>query len=1013
MSFSKSYAPQAFLLALCASAAPAAALAAPAQITFDIGAGPLDQALVSYSRQSGRQLLYSASLVSGRNAPAVKGRLTADEALKRLIAGSDLVIDRTTRGSIVLRAKAAPYPAGRLTPLSSVEPQGAVQSAEAIIPAHRASEEIAEVVVTGSHLRGVKDGPSQVVVLDSEAIAKRGFATLDETVTSLPQNFGGGGGSPTTLLTGADPLGTNSFASTGVNLRGLGTDATLVLVNGRRMAGTGSKGDFADLSAIPVVAVQRVEVLVDGASALYGSDAVGGVVNIRLRRDLDGAETRLRYGVASGGEAEETQFSQVFGKTWAGGHGLIAYERYHRQNLPSAARDYAASSDLRPFGGTDHRVIYSAPGNVVQLDPATSNYTPIYAIRPGANGAATSPSDFVPGQVNLENQRQGLDLLPDDRRDSLYAFVGQSLTPWLEVEADARYTRRRFDFRTLASTGVITVRATNPYYVALPGLTSQQIAYGYGDDLGPVRSSGLAESLGATLALKADLWGDWRSEAYLAFAQEVGTRRFSNTVNTRLLSEALGAIPDDPATSYSAARDGYFNPYGAGGANGRAVLDFIGSGFSEQTSRSRVETLALQADGTLFRAPGGPARLAVGLQLRNESFDQKNLIFTSTATPRGAKRPGSERRVSAAFAELRIPLIGDANSRAGLHRLDLSLAGRIEDYDDVGSTADPKLGLIWKPNEDLNLRASYGTSFRAPTLVEVFEAGSIGASFLPQGPGRTLSVIRYGGNPSLKPESATSWSAGFDYAPAALAGLHVSATWFDTTFEDRIARPALDHVNTALSDPTYAPFVRFVDPRNPTDLALVTALINDATFAFPGAFPPEAYGAIVDARYVNTASTRVSGLDVSGSYSFERDEHRFEVSLSATWLGRFEQTLTPTSPPIETLDTPGEPADLRGRASLDWNRGAWGATVSANYVDGYSDGMGGSVASWTTVDVQGRWRTSEMMRSPWRGLSLSLGVRNLLDEAPPFYDAFQGVGFDAANASPMGRVVSLQLSKTW
>ena len=300
-----------------------------------------------------------------------------------------------------------------------------------------------------------------------------------------------------------------------------------------------------------------------------------------------------------------------------------------------------------------------------------------------------------------------------------------------------------------------------------------------------------------------------------------------------------------------------------------------------------------------------------------------------------------------------------------------------------------------------------------PTLVEVFEAGSIGASFLPQGPGRTLSVIRYGGNPSLKPESATSWSAGFDYAPAALAGLHVSATWFDTTFEDRIARPALDHVNTALSDPTYAPFVRFVDPRNPTDLALVTALINDATFAFPGAFPPEAYGAIVDARYVNTASTRVSGLDVSGSYSFERDEHRFEVSLSATWLGRFEQTLTPTSPPIETLDTPGEPADLRGRASLDWNRGAWGATVSANYVDGYSDGMGGSVASWTTVDVQGRWRTSEMMRSPWRGLSLSLGVRNLLDEAPPFYDAFQGVGFDAANASPMGRVVSLQLSKTW
>ncbi|MBI1198948.1 MAG: TonB-dependent receptor [Phenylobacterium sp.] len=1010
-------------LASAMASTPAFVIAAETAIAFDIRSGTLEAALVAYSAQSHRQLLYSAALVAGRQAPALKGRFTADEALERLLSGSGLVAGRTVDGSIILRARPATGPTGMSGPAADgviraaaqsvlEAPDGAPSSDRAMETAPAAPPTmIAEVVVTGTHLRGVGSGPSEVVTLDGEALTKRGYATIGEALASLPQNFGGVG-TPTSLLAGADPLGTNTFAASGVNLRGLGSDATLVLVDGRRMAGTGSKGDFADVSAVPAVAVERVDVLLDGASALYGSDAVGGVVNIHLRKSLDGAETRARYGVGSGGAAEETQFAQALGKTWQGGRALLAYEYYHRADLLGADRDYAASTDLRAFGGTDHRAIYSSPGNVLRLDSATSTYVPIYAIRAGPTGAATGTGDFVAGEINLQNQRAGTDLLPDDRRDSVYGHFDQSLSARVTVDLDGRYTRRRFTFLSAPSTALISMRPANPNYVPLPGLTTQQIGYSFANDLGASISGGYAESLGLSAGLKVDLWGDWRAEAYGAFAQEVGARKYTNVVNTRFLSEALGNIADDPATSYSAVRDGYFNPYGAGKANSAAVLSFIGSGFSRQVSRNEVDTLSVQADGTLFSAPGGRVKLALGVQRRTETFDQKNLVFTSTVAPSATRKPGYDRAVSSAFVELRAPIVGPDNALPGIAALDLSVAGRVERYDDVGTTADPKLGVIWKPRSDLTVRVSYGTSFRAPTLSEVFEANDLGASLLQKGPSKLLSVIRYGGNQDLKPETATSWSAGVDFAPETLPGLRLSATWFDTRFRNRIARPALDHISTALSDPAFSPFVTFLDPSKPADLATINGLITDPTFAFPGLFPADAYGAVVDARYVNTASTRVEGIDLAATYGFDRGPDRFEASLSATYLARYDQQLTPNTPAVSLLDTPGEPVDWRARASFDWSRGPWSATVSANHVDSYGDGE--SISSWTTFDLQGRWRPAAASHAnPLHDVTVVVSVLNLFDRDPPFYDSPQGVGFDAANASPMGRFASIQLTKAW
>ncbi|MCR4532822.1 TonB-dependent receptor plug domain-containing protein, partial [Acinetobacter venetianus] len=148
-----------------------------------------------------------------------------------------------------------------------------------------------EVVVTGTHIRGVAPGASPVVSVDRDAIDRRGFATVADTLAALPQNFAGLA-TPAATSTGVDTTSQNAGRATTINLRGLGPDATLVLVNGRRMAGAGGRGDLADVSSIPTAAVERIDVLLDGASALYGADAVAGVVNIILRNDFDGAETR-------------------------------------------------------------------------------------------------------------------------------------------------------------------------------------------------------------------------------------------------------------------------------------------------------------------------------------------------------------------------------------------------------------------------------------------------------------------------------------------------------------------------------------------------------------------------------------------------------------------------------------------------------------------------------------------------------------------------------------------------
>lgn len=967
------------------AATPVIAQSAEAVRSYDIPPGPLDRALPAFARQSGLQILYPTALAAGRWSPGVSGSHPAEAAL-----------------SLLLRDTGLTYRQSRPTVFVLVDPNARAQ-AELDPPV------LEEVVVTGTYLRGA-DSPSPVTVLTQADVDRQGRGTVAETLAALPQNFTGAAYEGS-AGTGADRTSRNTAYATGVNLRGLGADATLVLVNGRRIAGTGSAGDFADVSNLPSSAIARTDVLLDGASALYGADAVGGVVNIILKSRFDGAESRLRVGGTSDGGAEEVLVSHAGGLNWSSGSLVAAYEYQDRGELRAADRRATASADLRPLGGTDRRAFYAAPGNIMEFDPVSGSFEPALAIPAGQNGVGLTADDFRPGEVNLTNQMEGLWTLPHQRRHSLFLAARQDLPGGFSLDGDLRYTERNYSQDSVADIGILFVTPDNPFFVPVAGEPYQEIAYSFIRDLGPGRDEGFSRSLGGALGLEGEHAG-WNLAAYISGGRETTGLTASDRVQTTRLDEALGAVPDDPATAFDPAIDGYFNPYGDPADHSAALKTFIGSGYLKSENISTVASFNLKADRMVFSLPGGDLRLAAGLDYRTERFETSGENFISGAAPRVAAATRYERDVTAAFAELRAPLVGPDNARPGLQRLEISLAGRIEDHEGVGQTRNPKAGLIYSPAPDLLFRASYGTSFRAPSLRELNSAYRLGPVFLDRAGANVISIVQYGGNPDLKPETATSWTAGFVWTPTAVDGLRLEVGWFRTRFEERIATPVAENLIDALNDPSLAPFIRYVSPgSNAEDLAYVQSLLSHPGNYNPNVFPATAYGAVIDNRYVNASAVEVEGIDLAARQRFTFAFGEVSIDAALTHFLTNDRAITPASPTEDLLGRPNFPARWRGRFGAQWVRGPLTLGGAVNHVSGGRDDVEGrAIDDWITLDGQVRYDFD----AGWgEGLSVTLNVLNLANEEPPFYDAPAGIGYDAANTNVLGRQISLQLVKRW
>jgi iron complex outermembrane recepter protein len=335
---------------------------------FNVPAQSATTGIPEFARQAGIQILVSETLVHGKRTAAVTGSHSIEEALGVLLKGTGLIA--TSRDGVTYTVAVQPAPATSLNRTAVAGAVAASQGQSGLDEDLTNNNDLDEITVTGTHIRGTTNSPSPVLVFTRDDIDAAGANTIQQFLQSLPQNFGGV--SENTIGNIASNGSTNGVNGSAPNLRGLGAGATLVLINGHRVAPGNSDASFVDISMIPLTAVERIEIVTDGASAIYGSDAVGGVVNIILRTKFDGAETRVQYGTVSDGSMHNVQVGQTAGTDWTGGSGVLSYQYLDQTPLSAASRDYLHSVPL-PFDLLPEQVQQSVFANADQEVTAEFN----------------------------------------------------------------------------------------------------------------------------------------------------------------------------------------------------------------------------------------------------------------------------------------------------------------------------------------------------------------------------------------------------------------------------------------------------------------------------------------------------------------------------------------------------------------------------------------------------------------------------------------------------------------
>jgi iron complex outermembrane recepter protein len=832
---------------------------------FALPAGKLARALDALGTQSGLRLDYPPTLVAGKQASAVRGRMTWRAALDQLLQASGLAYWQASDTTIVItRSQGAPedhsVPA---LPETAISPT-----------ASAAVSELSTITVTGTRIRGGTT-PSPVITIGSEQIQQEGFTDLGEVIRSVPQNFSGGQNPG--VIGAASGVGNQDLTGgSALNLRGLGADASLTLLNGRRLAYDGFS-QAVDISAIPTEAVERLEIIPDGASAIYGSDAVGGVANVILKPDYDGVTLEVRYGGATGGGRTAREYNATAGSIWAGGGLIATFKDVDADPIYARQRSYTRHL-VEPY------TIYSASDSRSGLISAHQSIGDVAELR--------------------------LDALRTDRDMARYASQPGSY------------------YRYSPETSITLVAPSLAFY----------------------------------------LRDDWSLTVGGAYGKD------GNTDVRHLVSAASSRL---------VTRTCYCNQ-----------------------SRS----WELGAEGPLFSVGGGDARLAVGAGARKDQFLYMPYVSGS--------RYGGDERARFAYAELNVPLVSPTSGLPGVHRLEFSAAVRGEDYDSFGRVTTPKFGVIYDPTADVTLKASWGKSFKAPTLLQRYQnriaflwsAAAVGGSVSPSD---ATALMSYGGNADLHAERARTWTASLALHPEALPGLDAELTWFAIDYTDRVVEPV--NYLQALSNPAYAEFV----DRSPT-LAQIQGLLATYDSAFYNlsgkAYDPSKVVAIIHDQYVNAARQRIKGLDLSGSYRIELGGSALTVRGSASWLDS-SQTTSAGRPEYALAGTVFNPARLKGRVGSVWTSGGFSASGFVDYTGGVTNRLAASArktASFTAVDTTINYSLGEYAGA-LSGLTLGLSVQNLLNRAPPLYTAAVAayVPYDATNYSAIGRFVSVSVAKHW
>lgn len=862
----------------------------------------------------------------------------------------------------------------------------AMQSAS---PAYAQSAEappITRVEITGSSIKRIDAETSlPVQVIRREEIERSGVTTAAELLGKISA-------SAAALTDGAsfsDLAGQRGFS--GANLRGAGVSSTLVLLNGRRLANFASPGGNSgvDLNSIPSAAIARIEVLKDGASAIYGADAIGGVINFITRNDYTGVDVSAYRSVTEHGGAGKSM------ATLSGGIGNLSSERYNVM----AVLDFQKTDALK---ATQRSWIGSAYQPDINLDVGSSNTYPANVRRTTASGGATgprmnpaapacnppstvyAPTSFVGSRACLYDYMHATEIFPESERLSLIVRGQYALSPAHTLYAEALNNQTTTTYRISPTTvSNLNYPVNGPFYPdALIGAQRTPLRVSLRlAEAGPRTNEVEATAQRIVAGVKGTV---------AAWDYDMALNHSTNTVSDRYIDGYVRTAEFD-----AAFRTGKINPFGPSGAEGAALLAAAKVSDNARHARGTTSAVDFKASHDLFAMAGGTAALAVGAEARRERMQFTPSALLASGQLRGdatATAFSGGRDVLAAFFELNLPLFA---------RFETQLAARYDRYSDVGATTNPKIGMRWNPVRQVVVRGSLGSGFRAPSLSDLYSPSTrdvtSGVYNDPLGCIKTGTLDntanpdycglqpdkRMGGRAGLSPEKSKQLSLGVVLEP--LPTLTASADYWRIEKTDAIAAPEGSY---------------FADP------------VRNAAFiirAEPDPALPGVPGRIVeiDSRLRNIGTLNTSGVDLSMNWR-----------LPATRAGKFGITLNGTYVIDYTTQEQGGP-ELSGvgafvndqvvqrwrhTVSFDFDRGPWSATLQNTFYQGYRDQNPMPDGSVRRVEAYSLWDLSGSVKVS-KGLRLRAGIRNLFDKNPPRSNQIFNflAGYDPNYTDPRGR----------
>jgi iron complex outermembrane receptor protein len=914
---------------------------------------------------------------------------------------------------------------------------------------HHASAQTAggqqRIEITGSSIKRIQtEGVSPLQVIGRDSIERAGITSAEQLISQLSSN--GNGIDNMITNQGGDFL--NSLSSkphnngaASASLRGLGAGYTLVLLNGRRLSTHGLNGQSVDVNQIPLAAVDRVEILKDGASAIYGTDAIGGVINFILRKDYSGLEASAFVDQTQHGGGNIGRASLLYGL------GNFATDRY---NL-TASLAYKTNSRLRGSQRSFNNGIQPSLG----LSPDTTGAP--YANIGTGGGTAIASAFQLPGYPTVGNGYSRVSLLalnnqcntvPDmyvyrgditgfPRNNAACAwdygrqwsmmqpvdalnFVGKANfalgadhTAFVEFTASTVKSALEYTPIQLTTSGY-RYPASGPYYQNLAVLaptyfkatntdaTDPRVFFDATKPLairwrclecGPRQQDTTTDAYRVLVGMEGSL-GAWDYKWGLSSGQSAAKTKLGdgNMYITQLAAAmASGKINPFLAPGQSQTAEGLQLINGAK-ARGASLYD----------GKATEQQVDLTFSRELFNLPAGAVSGAFGADMRHQEFNFDN---TQPSDINGVTSPPSlskaKRDISAVFTELNVPVVKN---------LEMQLAVRYDRYSDFGSTTNPKAGLIWKALPQLSIRGSYSRGFHAPDFDSLYGGGTVGQFnsdindpvLCPNGvelqaPAQGCGIrpgITTTANPALKPERSKQWSFGFVVQPTET--LSATVDFWKIELTDRISVLS----GQALIQ-NYASYSQYV------------TRAEDGSIDF------------VQAPYLNLAGDQTNGVDINLSGKFKTAYGDFNASLEGTYVNSYKSRFSAADPWVERISSFGDATfgfDLHVRwkhaASVNWSQGPWAATFTQLYTSGYRDEVDGygsgvilqnlgyqsRVKDYTLYNLSGSY-------TGMKNLTLSAGIKNLFDTKPSFslhnVDNIAGAGWDSRVADPRGRAFTL------